>query len=420
MPFMAVDDAIGRTEHLRTLSILSFESNAMTQPGNDNLSHLSEILNKLAKRGLGVLELETERNALAAASKTFNGAAATVITKIADALPDVTDNGSRWIMARMLRDLGLKNETDAETALKTLVTCFQSEKDAGTRAMACGQMREIALAYEPLSGMAAAAIALHLMAEKDAYARNTQKNALLSIGMAYEAAAPTTVSFIGNMLATENDPASRMTLSTNLQEIAAKYPSQAKAVIAQLSKTAEEDDNKDAQRKYAQDIGMIGFTNPGATALSIAALAEGFKRGGTVETTAAYSHNLLLLGLNHPMAVIAEIDSGMKNYDENQRRMSAVSLTRLADIGKPEATASAAVMMAALKDEDSSYNRRLLVQGLMTAVRNKADEAQVLELFKREFKRERDKETRELLDRSLRHLGFITPVPVLVPLRPVN
>jgi hypothetical protein len=167
MPFMAVSDAKLRTEHLRTLLIFSFESNAMTQAGNDNLSNLSEILNKLAKRGLGITEIETERNALAAASKTFNGAAATVITKIAGALPEVTDHGSRWIMARMLRDLGLKNKDDAETALKTLVACFQSEKDAGTRAMACGQMRELAIAYEPLSGVAAAAIALHLMAEKD-------------------------------------------------------------------------------------------------------------------------------------------------------------------------------------------------------------------------------------------------------------
>jgi len=77
-------------------------------------------------------------------------------------------------------------------------------------------------------------------------------------------------------------------------------------------------------------------------------------------------------------------------------------------------------LMSALPEEKSPYNRRLMVQGLMTAVCNKADEKPVLELFKEEFKRERDKETRELLDRSLRHLGFITPVPVLVPLRPVK
>jgi hypothetical protein len=211
-----------------------------------------------------------------------------------------------------------------------------------------------------------------------------------------------------------------MIISSNLQDVATKYPSQAKAVIAQLSKTGETEDDKDAARKYAQDIGLIGFTNPGATALAIGALSQGFKRGGGVETLAAYSNNLLLLGLSHPLAVITEIDSGMKGYDENQRRMSAVSLTRLADIGHAEATAASTVLMNALPEEKTPYNRRLMVQALMTAVRNKADEKPVLELFKQEYKGERDKETRELLDRSMRHLGYITPVPVLVPLRPVT
>ena len=248
--------------------------------------------------------------------------------------------------------------------------------------MACGQMRELAIAYEPLSGVAAAAIALHLMNEKDDYSRNTQKNALLSIGMAYEAAAPTAVSFIGNLLATEKDPEARMIIATNLQEIAGKYPSQAKTVITLLSKAAETEENKNAARKYAQDIGMIGFTNPGATGFAITTLSQGFKRGGGAETVAAWSHNLLLLGLNHPLAVIAEIDKDMKGYDENQRRMSAVSLTRLADIGHAEATAASTILMNALPEEKSPYNRRLMVQGLMTAVRNKADEKPVLELFK--------------------------------------
>jgi hypothetical protein len=386
----------------------------MTQAGNDNLNHLSQILNNLAARGLGITELETQRNALAAASKSFNGAATNVIGKIADALPQVNDYGSRWIMARMLRDLGLKNETDADTALKTLVTCFQNEKDSGTRAMACGQMRDLAIAYEPLSGVAAAAIALHLMAEKDPYSKNSIKNALLSIGMAFEAAAPTAVSFIGGELATEKDPAVRMMISSSLQDIASKHPSQAKAVIGLLVKAAATEDNNDAARKYAQDIAACGTGN---NALVMDALSKGFREAKNIEVAAAYSHCQLQIGLKHPMPVIADIEKGWKDFNSDQRRMATLNLSRLGDLGFAEATASSAVLTAALSGETSSYNRKAIINGLMTCVRNKADETPVRELLKTEYEAEKDKETRELLSRSLRHLGYLTPVPVLVPFK---
>ena len=162
-------------------------TDALAQTGSTD--GLSDVLNKLAcSRKMSLGDVANKRQKLADMSLSFNSTSTPLAEKLAATLPDITDYGSRWIAARMLRDTGLTDEARGEFAMTALCTALTVEKDAGSRYMLASLLRDIGLKHESLAVVAAAAIGGSLCREKDPYARSAEKNSLMALGMKYEAA----------------------------------------------------------------------------------------------------------------------------------------------------------------------------------------------------------------------------------------
>ena len=385
----------------------------------DGLTRLSTILNKLTNsRAMSQSDVAGERAQLSAMSLDFNTASPPVAEKLAQTLPQLFDYGSRWIAARMLRDTGLVDETKGAFALTALCTAMTAEKDAGSRYMLAALVRDLGLKHESLSGAATTAIADCLGQEKDPYSRSAEKNSMMAVGMKYEAAGAAAVAGAAKGLREDADPYARILFAGDLRDLAEKWPSQAAAVFDALINAAQEEKDIPAMRHIARHISTLAADNPASIPAAVTALSAGIARETRNEAISAYSHALMTIGALQPMPVIAAIGADYAGFKgvagKDKRRMAICNLASLGDAGSAEAEAASKILQSALPDEPQAHYRRLIVTGLLTCARNGIDTTDIKEAMKDQLTREKDRETRDTLDRSLRSLGYVRPYTTVV------
>lgn len=379
--------------------------------GDHSLQSLSATLNRLSQKGLTITERDEERRNLAAYAANFNNVSAPTAQKLWDALPNITDYGARWIAAKMLRDAGLKNEAEGEIALAALTVTFVENSDPGSRQMVSGLIRDIGIQHDGLAVQATVGLSMLLGKETDQGARFAEKNALMSLAMKYEHVSPVASEYIGKALLADDDPQARIMISGDLRALGTTYPTQATSAMRRIAKAAEQETDMLTAQHFAHDIAAIALQHPSTAAEAVETLSAGFRAGKDVATLSGYAHALSLIGEKHPAPVIAEmaglLEEGLGN---DQRRMLFVSLKDLADTGGVTTTASVETLKTALGKEEVPFNRRLIVEGLMTGVRAETSEGEaVKETLKAHLENEKDPETYKHVERHLRSLGYVKP-----------
>lgn len=372
---------------------------------------LSRVLNSLAGKGLSQAETHEQRANLVMLASDFNGSSVPAVEKVIKSMGEISDYGSRWTMAKMIANAALKNPAVAATVVDALYNNFAKTGDAGMRRMASDLLRDIGIANEPQAVRAASSISLLLEGEKDTSAKIAQKNALMTLGMAYEAAAPLAVCAIGQAMANEQSPWLRILLSGDLRDIGLKHASQSGAVIRRHNAaTLMEKDGLTGQH-YAQNMAEVALRNRGIVTEAISALSEGFRVSKDVIAVSGFARALTSLGQQHPAAVINEMSSLLENgLPKDHRRMIVIGLADLAQLGGVPTSAAETVLLRALPQEDEAYNRRIIINGLMTAASHgNNDGERVKDALKRYQPQEKDPETLKLVDKSLRSLGYVRP-----------
>lgn len=379
--------------------------------GDHTLQSLSATLNRLSQKGLSLSERDEERRNLAAFAANFNDVSAPTAQKLWDALPDITDYGARWITAKMLRDAGLKSEEEGEIALLALTSTFIDNSDPGSRQMASGLIRDLGVKHEGLAVQAAVGLSMLLSREDDQSARFAEKNALMALAMKYEHVSPVASEYIGKALLAENDAQARIMISGDLRTLGTAYPTQASSAMRRIATAADKETDEVTAQHYAHDIAGIALHHPSTAAQAVETLSAGFRAGTNILTLSGYAHSLALIGAKHPAPVIAEMAGLLEEgLGSDQRRMLFVSLKDLADTGGVTSSASVATLKNALAREDVPFNRRLIVEGLMTGVRAEASETEgVKETLKAHLSNEKDPETYKHVERHLRSLGYVKP-----------
>lgn len=377
---------------------------------NDDLN-LRDTLNRLAQKNTTITEREEARKDLAAYAASFNGAATPAAQQLADALPKMTDYGSRWIAAKLLRDAAVKDATvlgGNTTAI--LLGAFATDTDAGMRYMAAGLIRDIGLAQPAQMLNAAGAVATLLGREKDDYARSYQKGALLELGLASAVAAPFAVDVIGQLMLNEKDSFTRVDLAQSLGKLGQKYPSQAVAAVNHLAQAAAKETDGFAAHKIAENITNIALSNPAAFPAALDALANGFAMAGRIEVLSGNANGLARLAEKHPAAVAVVIEKQLGGTSSrDQRRLSILNLKHIAALDTTGANIAAPILLNVLSNETDPLYRRHIVDGLLTATTNRAAAAPVLDALKVQQQTEKDPETRDAIDHAMRRLGYVRP-----------
>jgi len=390
-------------------------------PASNDDFNLRDTLNRLAQKNTTITEREEARNDLAAYAKTFNGASTPAAQQLADALPNITDYGSRWITAKLLRDAAVKDaKVLGGNTTAIIFGAFATDTDAGMRYMAAGLIRDIGLAHPSQTVNAAGAISMLLGRESDDYARGYQKGAILQLGLASEAAAPLAVDAIGQLILNEKDSFARVDYAQGLGQLGTKHASQSTAAVKQLQQAAANETDGFAAHKIAENITNIALYNVSSFTAALEALANGFAKGGRIEALSGNANGLARLAEKHPAAVAVVIENQLDGAStRDQRRLSILNLKHIAALDTVGANIAAPILLNALSQETDPLYRRHIVDGLLTATTNRADSAPVLDALKVEQQGEKDPETRNVIDQAMRRLGYVRPyTPNVLKLQP--
>ncbi len=380
-------------------------------PASNDDFNLRDTLNRLAQKSLTITEREEARKDLAAYANSFNGASTPAAQQLADALPKITDYGSRWITAKLLRDAAVKDaKVLGGNTTAILFGAFATDTDAGMRYMAAGLIRDIGLAHPSQVVNAAGAIAMLLGHETDDYARGYQKGAILQLGLASEAAAPLAVDAIGQLILNEKDSFARVDYAQNLGSLGTKHASQSAAAVKQLQQAAANETDGFAAHKIAENITNIALYNASSFPAALDALANGFAKGGRIEALSGNANGLARLAEKHPAAVAVVLEKQLEGSStRDQRRLSILNLKHIAALDTTGANIAAPILLNALSNETDPLYRRHIVDGLLTATTNRADAAPVLDALKSQQQSEKDPETRDAIDHAMRRLGYVRP-----------
>lgn len=380
-------------------------------PASNDDFNLRDTLNRLAQKNTTITEREDARKDLAAYAKTFNGASTPAVQQLADALPTITDYGSRWITAKLLRDAAVKDaKVLGGNTTAILLGAFATDSDAGMRYMVSGLIRDIGLAHPAQAVNAAGAISMLLGREKDDYARGYQKGALLQLGLASEGAAPLAVDAIGQLVLSEKDSFTRVDYAQSLGQLGQKYPSQSVAAVKQLSQAAAKETDGFAAHKIAENITNIALSNASSFPAALDALASGFAMARRIEALSGNANGLARLADKHPAAVAVVIEKQLAGASSSdQRRLGILNLKHIAALGSTGANIAAPILLDALSNETNPLYRRHIVDGLLTATTNRAAAAPVLDALKAQQQVEKDPETRDSIDHAMRRLGYVRP-----------
>ncbi|TAL30292.1 MAG: hypothetical protein EPN97_12780 [Alphaproteobacteria bacterium] len=391
-----------------------------TQPENDGVARLSSVLNKIAGGALSFSEMEGPRRELAGISSDFNGVSGAAAEKLAEALPRITDYGSRWIAARMLRDIALKNETQGAAALTALCGAVSREKDAGMRYMLCDLLRDVGLKHENLAVSAATTIAEAAGRENDIPALMSEKAALLALGLKYASAAPVAIAGLSNVMQGANAPHTSIRLSAGLRDIALQHPLFSADVIGVMADAARNGADSVTVQQITRHMTEIALNAPDVLPQAVEVASARVKSENKFENIFAWTNVLHNLSAADPALVITILKDGLASpavmSHADKRRAYICNLSDLADTGKTESGICSGALLKALKEEPDAHHRRLIIGGLMTCVRNRINPKAIRQGLKDQLRKERDRETKDTLERALRSLGYLAPAPRLVPL----
>ncbi len=404
-----------------------------------NLARLSDILNKLSdkKNMLGVETRNEVRSGLLTLEGKFNDVAHPAIEKLAAALPDLYDYSSKWIAARMLRDLALfepvqkslLEEDPVGHAFTALAKSLMTEKDAGTKYTLAGHVGEIAIAHKQYAVQAAATMTLAFASEKDAYSNAHISATMLKLGTEHEAAGAVVIDGFTQQLAKETDPARITQLSRNILMLGQQHNSLLQtAGNALLKKIMHVGDNAISTRVLVNDA--VALTE-GRYKIpqTIKTLARAFRAAEKHELLSSYVHGLAQIGEAHPTAVLSAIEQELKRKpDAKHSRLLTQTLVQVVrkagDSEKLCADMATSIMADHLPNEATTANRREIAKSMLDLARSGAASEPLVRTLNTALETEKEVETRkEYLD-ILRKLGHVrpfissSPTPKVVPFKP--
>lgn len=347
----------------------------------------------------------------------FDDAAAPSIAALKAQLEQNPPFNERWALFR-----AAAKAANSEAA-ELLGTAMLGEKDSGIRYMTAGLLRDIAKSAPETAGMAAEAIAKTLGKETDAYARRSMELSLADIAAAAPETAPTAAKAVAANLSKPSDALTRSLQAGQVADFVAAAPAAAAQVLGAVTEAFAQEKEKLAAHHLARALVTIAAADetlrPAVISTMITALATPPSQANPVEKTFAAASALHSIGQRAPteitQALAQQLTQGTQG--DNSRRLCILGLGAFAEADKDCAKTAAKALLKALSTEGDALHRRHIVDGVMKAVHNGFSSQSAGGAFYAHLNaRERDRETREKISRSLRQLGHKTPaVPMSIP-----
>ena len=363
------------------------------------------------------------RKTLISLGRHFDGATIQpAAEKLASVLPTITDYTSRYTTLTLLGDIGQKNAGSAKTVSEGLARYLPTEKDGGLVYMTGQKLAAIASAFPETAVTAATAVAAALAVEKDDYARRSLSFSMASIGHIHADAREIAIDALGKTLTSEKDTVARCLTSGTLSDFGILSTASAEKTLKIYADALDKELSPQVMNHIAQDIAAVAKAQPDTLPTAVAVLVNVINdKNGTIkqpEKIFAASHALRLLGDQAPAPVATAVAAALtgSTLPETQRRVYILTLDALAKTDTGAAQTAHTALTQTLGSEPSSLNRRHSINGIMAAVKNGADGKETAAKLFKHLDNERDRETRELINRNLMTLGH--PLPKVKPLIP--
>lgn len=363
------------------------------------------------------------RKTLISLGRHFDGASIQpAAEKLAAVLPTITDYTSRYTTLTLLGDIGQKNAASAKTVSDGLARYIATEKDGGLVYMTGQKLAAIASAYPETAETAATAVAAALGKEKDDYARRSLSFSMASIGHISAPARDIAIDALGAALTQEKDVVARCLTSGTLSDFGIMSKASADKTLQIYAKVLENELSPQVMNHITQDMAAVAKaqpeTLPAAVDMLVSVINDKDGKIKQPEKIFAASHALRLLGDQAPATVATAVADALtrKTLPETQRRVYILTLDALAKADTGAAQTAHAALLQTLGREPSSLNRRHSINGIMSAVKNGMDGKETAAQLFKHLDEERDRETRELINRNLMMLGH--PLPKVKPLIP--
>lgn len=306
------------------------------------------------------------------------------VSLLADALGREKDTGIRYMTANLLRDAGSRSAEGAAIAARAIAKALAPETDAyAQRAMELS-LSDIAAKHPQTAAVAAQAIAAALSKPADALATSLRAGQLADFCA------------VDANIGTKILPAVAEAFAAAPDKLSAHHLSRVLSTIA----------SDDTQRPQVIAVLMQSLTTAPSAAHPL-------------EKTFAAAHALHRIAETAPVEVTQALATALAEpaQGSNARRLCILGLKAFAEAHQDCAKIAAPALVSALPQETDALHRRHIVDGVMTSVRNDGitSNAAGAALFAH-LSIERDRETRDTINQSLRRLNHKTSsVPMSIP-----
>jgi len=345
----------------------------------------------------------------------FDTAAAPSLAQVKAALDSNPPFNERWRLYRTAAQIGGNEAADV------LAAALPTEKDAGIRYMTAGLLRDIAKAAPETADVAAKAVAQAATKEVDAYARRSMELSLADIA----AAAPTAIAAqaLAANLSKPSDTLTRSLQAGQLSDFVAAAPQTGAQILPAVIDAFAQEKDKLAAHHLARTLTTIAHADASLRPAVITAVMDALttppSQAHPIEKTFAAASALHSIGSQAPADVTQALAQHLTQgaAGDNARRLCILGLGAFAEADKDCAKTAAKALLKALTTESDALHRRHIVDGVMKAVYNGFNSQSAGGAFYAHLNaRERDRETREKISRSLRQLGHKTPAtPMSIP-----
>jgi hypothetical protein len=326
--------------------------------------------------------------------------------------------GARWDAYRHIAGTG------GAEAPALLAQALAAEKDSGLRYMTASLLREAGIATPEAGVTAAAAIALALKTEADAYARRSMELSLAALAGAQERALPLAAAAIADSIQKTPDVMTRCLQARQLGTFCEAAPAVRSQVLPAVAEVFAAEKSPVASHHLARTLAVIADDDalrPQVIGLLMYALATPHSAAAPVEKTFAAAYALHHIGATAPQEVSLAMARTLlrAGQGDTARRLCILGLGAFAEADGESAKTAAKALVRALERETEPLYRRYIVDGLMNAANNGVNNQSVGHaLYLHLSARERDRETRDKITRTLRSLGHKTPTVQMNTTRP--
>lgn len=358
---------------------------------------------------------------------SFSAATLPVLDSLPRQLANTWPIQKRWEIFKQIAAIAEHLPAQSEKALQMLPELAAGDKDAGIRYLSAGLLRDLTLRQPILAGRAAQGIALLATHEQDAYGRRNIELSLIKIAETVPDTATIAAGAIAQNLLAERDVLARCLQAQQLSALCDIHPAVAKTIASDLIEAFRAEPEKLAAYqlsrtlvKIAEDAALrpailetliSSMTAPASAAHPMEksfAAAQGLHQmaaaGGAQDVTAAMANRLTETATSGPLG-------------DTARRLCILGLCYLATDTACTQTAAGALIHN-LAQEPTALYRRHIVDGVMTSVQSGFDLQTAAKALSAHLDMERDRETRDKIQSSLRRLGqpmpaFKTSTPAL-------